>query len=339
MSHDLEINKSGNANFVYRIGGGAPWHGLGHGVEAHMNAPDILEACHADYEVLLVPVFAQNPVTKEFVEVPDRFVTGRQDPHSAQFQPWETVKGRYAVVQNDVVLSKALDVVGASNGDAVMETAGVLNDGREFFASIDVGQTIIDPNGVHDVIEQYILVHTSHDGTAPITYANTSVRPVCANTVRFGKSVAKSTYTARHTTNVEGRLDEAAEVLGIARDWDAAFKLEAERFIAAKVEPGSNRIDSVLDAVWPSKDADTDRKQRNRERVVASVRNRLGNERNAGGFGWNAWSLLQAITEHIDHGRDVDSRRAAEQAMSVYGTAFATKLRAHGAISELVVNR
>jgi phage/plasmid-like protein (TIGR03299 family) len=338
MSHELEMNQDGSANFAYRIGGGAPWHGLGHAIEGHMTAPKILEICQADYEVQLVPVYAKNPVTDEFVEIPERFATGRQDLHTDEFHPWETVKGRYAVVQNSVVLDKALAVVGASHGDAVMETAGVLNDGREFFATIDLGTVVIDPNGAADSIGRYLLIHTSHDGTAPITYACTDIRAVCSNTVRFGKSVAKSTYTARHTTNVEGRLDEAGEVLGMFSDWAVAFKAEAERMLGASVPKGSGKVDAVLDAVWPESAADTDRKLRNRNAVVTSVRNRLGNERNAGGYGYNAWSLLQAITEHVDHGRDVGGTTAAQQSMSLSGAATLAKVRAHEAIRDLVLS-
>ena len=183
MSHELEV-KEGEASFAYRKEGGAPWHRLGTAVSGHQTAEEMLRLSKGDYEVTLLPVKYITP-NGVLLEMEDRFITARLDDDGG-VTPFETVKNRYRVVQNATVLQKALNVCGASKGDAIMDTAGVLNDGKEFFATIDLGTLIIDPHGVNDTIGRFLVVHTSHDGTTPITYANTDIRAVCKNTIRFG---------------------------------------------------------------------------------------------------------------------------------------------------------
>lgn len=339
MSHELEINQSGEASFAYNRRNGMPWHRLGTPVDGNGTAEDMLRIAKADYEVQIVPVYTLDPFTGEPQIVPERFSTGRLDPHAEgipAFQSWEVVKGRYAVVQNKVVLEKALQVVGASGGEAVIDTLGVLNEGRRFFATIALDDLVIDPMGVNDKICRNLVVETSHDGTTPIRYVNTDVRAVCANTVRMALDMAQSVFTTRHTTNVAGRLDEAAEVLGMSTQWATEFNAMAERMLAIDIPHGSGRIDRVLNAIWPEGDADTDRKVRNRDAKVEDIRFRYANENNAGGFGTNGWSLFQAVGEYMDHGRGRTLAEHAEESMSIDNTVFKTKIIAQDAVLSLV---
>lgn len=301
MAHELEIAEDGEVSFVYNLENGTPWHGLGIAVEGHQTMAEMLKLAKADYKVELRPVYVQQD-DGLYVEIEDRFATTRQDTDGT-IQAFEVMKSRYAVVQNETVLAKALQVVGASQGDAVLETVGVLLDGRQFFATIDLGALVIDPQGISDEIARYLLVQTSHDGSMPITYANTDIRAVCANTCRFGIAKAKSTFKARHTPNVESTLDEAKTVLRLSSEWAEEFARLAETMLSIPVPQGSPHVATVLDALWPEADADTDRKVENRNLVVADIRNRFGNDRNAGAVGWNGWGLYNAFTEHLDHGR------------------------------------
>lgn len=339
MAHELEINDQGEASFVFNQRNGMPWHRLGTPVDGNGSAAEMLALAKADYTVQLKPVYTLDEFTGEPVLVEDRFATGRLDPHAngiPTFQSWEVVKGRYAVVQNDIVLDKALQVVGASHGDAVIDTLGVLNEGRRFFATIALEDLYIDPQGVNDKICRNLVVETSHDGTTPIRYVNTDVRAVCANTVRMALDMAQSVFTTRHTTNVAGRLDEAAEVLGMSAQWAAEFRFMAETMLGIEVPQGSGRIDRVLNGIWPESEADTDRKKRNREGRIEDIRFRFENNRNAGGYGYNGWSLFQAVGEHLDHGRGRSLKQHAEESMSIDNTVYKTKLAAQEAVLSLV---
>ncbi len=332
MSHELEI-VDGVASMAYNVNGGTPWHGLGVPVDGQQDAETMLRIARADYEVSLRPVFVQDD-DGNFVEVPERFATTRFD-HDGTLVPFEVMKKRYHVVQNSEVLGKALQVVGASHGMAVVETLGVLRDGRQFFVTIDLGTLVIDPLGVSDTISRYLLVHTSHDGSAPITYSNTDIRAVCANTVRFGKTTARSTFKARHTPNVDDALAEARQVLNISVEWGENFKETAEQLLRREVKPNSRSVDLVLDALWPVADADTDRKRDNRDALVGNIRGRYENSRNAGKVGYNGWGFYNAIVEYLDHGRDASPEARALASMDAGSTVSAKKAQAFDAVMAL----
>ena len=332
MSHELEI-VDGEASFAYRKQGGAPWHKLGVAVDGHQTAPEMLKLAKADYEVTLLSVLYASP-NGDIKEMEDRYITARVN-EDGKVIPFETVKNRYRVVQNSAVLEKALNVCGASHGDAIMDTCGVLKDGREFFATIDLGTLILDPPGVSDEIGRYMVVHTSHDGTSPITYACTDIRAVCKNTVRMGIETAKSTLTARHTVNYERALDEANEVLNISTEWAKSFKETAEKMLSIPVPAGSPKIDKVLNGLWSEKDADTDRKKENREEILSSVRSLYANRKNAGGFGYNGWSLFNAVGEYYDHHWFDDEARNAAASMQIGNKSHLMKVKAADLILSL----
>jgi len=332
MSAGLEII-NGAASLAYNAGGGTPWHGLGTAVDGQQTAQEMLRIAKADYEVVLQPVFIQD-ANGEFVVVKDRFATTRVD-HDGTTQAFEVMKKRYSVVQNAHVLNKALGVVGASGGDAIIETVGVLYDGRQFFASIDLGTLFIDPTGVNDKIHRYLLVQTSHDGTTPIVYANTDIRAVCANTVRFGIEAARSVFKARHTPNVDATLEEAQKVLRLSTDWAEAFSAKAEELLSIEVRQNSQKVDRVLNTLWNPSEADTDRKVANREAIVTDVRNRFANPRNIGAVGENGWALYNAIVEHYDHGRNGSETSRAIASMSATSIVSQRKVAAQEAVLAL----
>ena len=319
----------------YRTHSNPPWLSLGSKVSAHMTAAEMLQRGNADYEVFAMPVEVTNPATGATHRVKDRFVTGRFSPRTSELEAWEVVKGRYEIIQNEAVLAKALDVASVSNDDALVDVVGILNRGRKFFVVLDLGQLILDPDGIHDIIGRFIIVSSSHDGSSPVTYANTDVRAICGNTIRFGQLATPNVFTARHTTNVEERMDEATTVLSMSLEWNKTFTDEANRLMSITLPVGGNHIDRVLDVVWPEKEADTDRKCHNRNNVVASVRNRFGSIRNAKGFGRNGWSLLNAIGEHLDHGRNVNKLKAGQDSMERNNLIYRQKLLAHAAILRL----
>lgn len=331
MAHELEI-VNGEASLAYNVGNGVPWHGLGTPVEGLGNADEMLRIAKADFEVELLPVFIMG-VDGEPQEVKDRFATTRIN-HDGTRQAFEVVKKRYHVVQNSEVMERALNVVRASNGDHVIETVGVLKEGREFFACIDLGTLFIDPLGVNDKISRYLMAHSSHDATAPITFSNTDIRGVCANTVRFGQQMARATFKARHTPNIDERMQEAQQVLQISTAWADIFTQQAEELLHIPVTSGD--IDTVTNRLWDPSEADTDRKTKNRDARIDDVRARFRNTRNAGHVGNNGWALFNAIVEHYDHGGNGDPVRRAEASMSATSLITTRKQEAHRAILSLV---
>jgi phage/plasmid-like protein (TIGR03299 family) len=333
MAHQLEFASDGQARMAYS-NREIPWHRLGVPMEGLQTAEAMLAAAQADFDVVTTRVAVcddqgqpiRNP-DGEYVMIPDSRATVRVNPDGT-FNGLATVGTRYVVQQNRECLDYALAIVGASSGDAVVDTCGVLNGGREFFSSIDLGPLIIDPMGVNDEIARYLLVRNGHDGKIAITFANTSIRAVCKNTVVLGVSAANRVFTARHTRNAERAMEQANDVLRISRTWATEFTATANKLLSISVPPSSKIMDDVLNQVFPLSIKQTDRQQKNRDNIIALVKAVYMNENNAKNYGFNAWSTVNAIGEYLDHYRDATVKERAIASMDSNSWVTRSKLRA-----------
>ena len=319
MAHNIEIGKAGKAKMAY-ADREIPWHRLGVPMKGLQTAEAMLAAAEADFDVVLAEVAAVD-ANGEILRNPDGTVVRVNDSRATirvnndgTFDGLSTVGTRFVIQQNREVMDRALDIVGAAGGDAVVDTCGVLDEGREFFACIDLGSLIIDPVGVNDTIQRYLLVRNGHDGKTPITFANTSIRAVCKNTVIVGLEFAQSVFTARHTRNAESAMEEARTILGMSVEWAKAFAATANQLLA--IEMNDKKIDRVLQNVFPMKKDETDRQKKNREEIWGLVKGLYVNSNNAGGYGNNGWSMLNAVGEYLDHYRDGDSTDKANASMN-----------------------
>lgn len=342
MAHEIEINENGVPRFAYATGGGIPWHNLGVPLEGLSTVEQILRAADADYEVILAQVAAVDSDGR-FITNPDGSPVIIEDSRATvrvnrdgSYDGLSTVGTRYVVKQNVEVAQRALAVVGASSGDAVVDTAGVLGDGRRFFMTIDLGSLIVDPSGVADRIARYLVVSTGHDGIWPVRYANTDIRAVCQNTVRLGLENASSVFVARHTKNIDSAIEDAREVLSISSTWAREFAQMAELMLGIDVPSSSSRVDKVINTVFPKKGAETERQTKNRERQNAILRAIYESSKNAGSYGHNGWTIYNAIVEYMDHHRDSDLKERATASMDETSWVTKVKLRAQQAVLNLV---
>jgi phage/plasmid-like protein (TIGR03299 family) len=338
MAHDLEIDNKG-ARMAFA--GEVPWHRLGKQMNGLQTIDAMLEAARADFEVKLTRVaaidqdgnFILNPDGTPVI-IEDSRATVRVNPDGSA-DGLATVGTRYHVKQNREITERALAVVGASHGDAVMDTMGVLDGGREFFASIDLGTLVIDPTGVSDRISRYLLVRNGHNGKVPITYANTNIRAVCKNTVMMGMRDAERVFRARHTANADTVIDDAQKVLEISTEWAKQFKITAEQMLAIPTPGSSGRIDRVLNTVFPEKSGETDRQKNNRLDIHSLVRGIYGNSRNSANYGENGWSLYNSVVEYLDHYRDAKPDERAITSMDENSWVTKTKLATQSAVLAL----
>jgi phage/plasmid-like protein (TIGR03299 family) len=341
MAHEIETNSDGTARIAWS-NTEVPWHRLGVPMRGLQRAEEMLVAAQAGFDVHITRVAAVDD-DGNFITNPDGSPVIIEDSRATvrvnddgTFDGLATVGTRFAVHQNREVLNRALEIVGASNGDAVMDVVGVLDKGREFFATIDLGSLIIDPAGVNDKINRYLIVRNGHNGKVPITYANTDIRAVCKNTVRLGLKNASGIYKARHTPASDVSIEDARIVLGMSVEWADNFKVMAERMLAIKMPDSSMRVDRVLNKVFPAKRTETDRMRRNREETIALVRGLYENERNAGGFGQNGWSMYNAIVEYLDHYRGGTADERALTSMDDLSWVSRLKYQAQDAVLSLV---
>ena len=274
------------------------WHNLGVTFDGDVTTAEMLRLAYlADWDIQLVPVEVPGVSPDRFAK--EQYATVRTNPFDGELDALGFVGGRYKVSQNEEILGF---------GDALLdggrwETAGSINGGTRIFASLALDhELVIDPSGVADVVNSYLLVTTSHDGSSPIMALNTPVRAVCQNTLNLAISGAKQAFKVRHTTTLEGKIAVAREALGIADDYFAKFGTFATALFETPMDVG--QFIDMAKVLYPepegeSKNAAT--RWENKITLLGDIFTGTGDGPNtSAGVSGTAWGGFNAMTEALD---------------------------------------
>ncbi len=204
--------------------GQTPWHNLGNQLPAKQPMDVWARAAGMDWSIRETPVrYMASPSDNgsnhssvsdfygEPMEFPDQKVLYRSDTKA----PLSVVSSRYQVVQPQQVLEFYRDLTEVSGYE--LETAGVLKAGRKFWALARTGKSSVLKGT--DVVNGYLLLATSCDGTLATTATPTTVRVVCNNTLSIALSGASSAIRVPHSTSFNAQA--VKKQLGIAvTQWD-----------------------------------------------------------------------------------------------------------------------
>ncbi len=313
MSHEIQITEE-QASFAYNKQHGDPWHKLGIAVDGNMTIDQAMNAANVNFTVTKEPIFAVVPDANNSLEIDGKVATVATYPDGTQV-PLGVVGNTYEVVQNRSSLEVAYDIVGASRGDAYLDTIGALGKGGQLFAYLRLEDLIIDPVGINDTIESGLVISWSHDGTIAMTYLFSNIRVVCKNTLNMAVQGAKNVFRAKHTSSVEARLKQAQQVLGVSTAWSKSFKGQSENLL--KVSYSEDRFQRVLNKVFPEPNQASERQKRNTQAVHTQVRGIFSNEKNSKNFGSNGWTMYNSIVEYLDHERDASLDDRLKATMTV----------------------
>ena len=275
MAHELET-QNGVASFAsFRE---PAWHNLGTVFDTEKNTSEMLVAANLNnWNVRL-----------EDLEIPASLVSDK----SYQY-----------VVRTNPTDKSQTDVLGIV-GERRWETAGSIRGGRVVFGSLALErETVLDPNGVADVVKTYLLINTSHDGSIAIQASITPVRVVCANTLNVAlnrtkkKDGVKQSFKIRHTQTAEGKITVAREALGMANAYMTEFDKMAHAMIAKEIS--AKDFNDIILAAYPKPDLYTKGAVKKWENKVDMINDIYTGEFN-GMISGNAWGAFNALTERLD---------------------------------------
>lgn len=204
MAHNLNFNEQLQRHSFFTVKEKA-WHNLGVVLDKCPTSAEAIRHAGLDYEVLKVPVFC-TPENKQPVVIADKYATYRKDNGSVL----GIVGDRYTIIQNRDAFTFFDEIVG--EGAAIYETAGCLGNGEVIFITAKLPDYI--KVGNNDLIEQYLFLTSSHDGSGAIQVAFTPIRIVCNNTLNFALQNCTNKLTIRHTESAKARLAQAHKVMG-----------------------------------------------------------------------------------------------------------------------------
>jgi phage/plasmid-like protein (TIGR03299 family) len=268
-------------------------------------------------------------VRLEDVETPAHLSSDKQYQYVLRTNPTDAtqtdilgvVGERYHVLQNEDLFSFGDMLL---DGGGRWETAGSLKGGRVVFGTVALErETVLDPNGVADVVKTYLLVNTSHDGSIAIQASVTPVRVVCANTLAVAlnstkkKDGIKQSFKMRHTQTASGKVQQAREALGFANAYMDSFDKMAKAMIETEVS--AQKFNDIVLAAYP-KPEDTAKAALTRWTNKVDLINDVYTGEFNGMIAGSAWGAFNALTERLDWYRS--ARGTNNEAMLASASGF-----------------
>ena len=277
------------------------WHGLGARLSQVATAQEAIEAANMGWEVGMREVFIQTP-SGQFMEVTDKKAVTRLDNGKV----FGIFSNQYTPLQNRDAFTFFDSVVGA--GEAIYHTAGTLAGGSRIWilAKLPGDLKLSDT----DVLERYILLANSHDGSLAVTMKPTTVRVVCNNTlsVALGGETNKL-FRAVHTSSVMQRVNQARETRGLQEAYFANVMRGIERLADERMTQAA--ANEFLVELFGQEE--------NPEAISTRMQNQIDTVGNlfvkgTGNHGVNRWDMLNAVTEFVDHKRTKDDDKRLDAA-------------------------
>jgi phage/plasmid-like protein (TIGR03299 family) len=305
MAHAVEVGANGEQAFAsFRE---PAWHGLGTVFFEEKSTREMLDAAYlSNWDVRLEAV----PYPSDYNVITPSYMVLRDNPFDQGTDVLATVGERYHVLQNEDLFDF---------GDALLdggrwETAGSIRQGRVVFGSLALErETVLDPNGVSDVVKSYLLVHTSHDGSTAVQASITPVRVVCQNTLNMALQGVKQSFKIRHTQTVGGKVMAAREALALANTYLDEFDKEAKALIAKDITKA--KFDAIVQAVYPRPEADAKGAVKKWENKVDLIEEIWTSDTN-NMIATTAWGAFNAMTERLDWFRKGRGERGAENVLA-----------------------
>jgi len=303
MRNTLKVNKMAHLVNTLAYVGETPWHELGNALPAKQPIEVWAQKAGMDWEIRDTPVrymTEQAGALGSIMSFEDQKVLYRSDTKAAL----SVVSSRYQVVQPKAVLEFYRDLTEVSGFE--LETAGVLKDGKKFWALAKTGkETAIKGN---DIVKGYILLATSCDGTLATTATPTTIRVVCNNTLQIALNGASCAIKVPHSTSFDPQV--VKRQLGIAvSQWDSfmyRMKTLSERTV--KSHESMNYFLKVLCQTDSQVDPALGLVNERALKKVQSMYEGQGQGSELASASGTAWGLLNSVTEYVDHERRARSK-------------------------------
>jgi phage/plasmid-like protein (TIGR03299 family) len=302
MSAELSIRENGFVEMAYS--GALPWHGTGQLVSVDAPIETWVAAAGMDWKIRRA--FVRYPVSQDTAN--DISTWQKDEEHHVLFRSdtgkaLAVVSPRFKVVQPAATLEFFRDLIG--NAGYVLSTAGVLREGRKFWAQGEAG---IEDNIVgNDVVRGKLLVATSCDGSMQTIVKNVAERVVCANTLSIalkegGKQVKVSHKSVFNADDVKAQMGLTVDVESFEDFVRKARSLACTPIIRTEAR------DYLLPLLFDDSDF-ADPKglaeciENKGYRKIMDLFYTSGRGSQLPGVKGTAWGLVNAVTEFVDHHR------------------------------------
>jgi phage/plasmid-like protein (TIGR03299 family) len=271
--------------------GATPWHNLG---SRFIEAPKTLE------EAMVAAGLDWTVSTKKIYLDDGRDVPAMANVRDSDNSILGVVGNNYKPLQN----KNAFDFFNpfVESGMAQIETAGSLMKGKRVWVQAKIKSDLDVVKG-NDVIERYILLSNSHDGTMAVRAGFTPQRVVCQNTLSMAHHNGESQLIRiKHSQKVEENLEAIGKVMNLANN---AFEatLAQYKFLANKDINGKD-LEKFIKLVFKLEEEDSGKKLLSN--IIPLFEKGRGNDmREIKGTYWAAYN---SVSEYLQYERGTDAQ-------------------------------
>lgn len=318
--HNLNVN-NGKASMFYV--GEVPWHKLGTQLEKPATAQEAIEAAGLDFRVQLKPV--KTVINRHRKVVPNTFATVRTDTSEVL----GVVGSRYQPIQNRDAFAFFDGIV--DQDEAIYHTAGVLGKGERIWILAKLPSYI--RVGKNDIVNKFLLLTNSHDGSMVVRAKLTPVRVVCSNTLSIALAGNEQEVRVRHTANAVHKLEQAHKLLGLTnhlyQQLDSVFNRMSLRKLSEK-----QLMEYVKALVPANPNAKFQTRNENMRQAILELHELGQGAEMSRGSLWGAYNAVTEFSDHVQHSRDTN-----RQLTSIwFGGGEKLKLRAFELAQKMLTN-
>ena len=268
------------------------YHQLGTVFQDEVTTSEMLSLANLDnWNVRLEDI----PLPDNYSMTAENFLVVRDHPEDKHSNVLSVVGKRYKTLQNEELFAFGDNLLDGGR----WEVAGSLKNGRIVFGALALErETVLDPNGVNDVIKNYLAISTSHDGSSAVQATVTPIRLTCMNThTAVFRKGANQSFKLRHTQSIDGRVAQAREALGLANAYLDEFDKLAQAMIETEITKA--QFDKIVSLAYPMPEADKKGAVKKWENKIDLLEEIYVGDTN-GMIAGNAWGAYNALTERLD---------------------------------------
>ena len=222
------------------------WQLLGQNISHCKTSAEAIQEAGLDFSVLKRPNIHPLPSGNNIIS-DNSFFTFRTDTEAVL---GDKVGSDYQVVQN-VETFTFFDSIIENYGSVKFDYAGALGYGETIFLTAKLPEYI--RVGKSDLIDPYLFLSSTHDGTGSITIAFTPIRIYCSNTLNAALRDCQNAVKIRHTASAAEKLKGAHQMLGLTNQLSAELEAIFNRWSRIRItDPELKRLIQL--AMIPNKE-------------------------------------------------------------------------------------
>ena len=301
--------------------GELPWHGKGTKLQNVATSAEAITAAGLTWEVEKRQVvysmgYDTGALSREYK---GKYVVARKD----NGVPLGIVGSVYTPLQNKQAFSFFDAIVGSK--EAMYHTAGSLGKGERVWVLAKLPGYIKVTKD--DIVDKYLLLSNSHDGSSAVEMMFTPIRVVCQNTLNMALEDASQSQhvSMRHTLSMGTKIAEVREKLGIVKYQYQIFEELSQRMVNVQMNQKAytEYLEKIGIIVKDEEGKLSGKAETALNTLVGLYEHGKGNDLPS--VKGTAWAGFNSVVEYVDYIRGTDENRMKSL---LYGSGATVKQKA-----------